>query len=649
MEHYGLLGENDRYGPMGNESHRIGRSVKLLAAFAVLGAVSLVGCHDWPDERVTAIEAQNILRELSEIDTVREPNIPIPAIYKLPPTKVKQMVGGAEEWKLFYFAKYHTAEKMRQIIHEQFATELFNQKGQSTTIHDYTVTANSETNQIIVRAPTEADIDAVMDVLEMTDVPPIQVRIDLMVSELYADLTMDRETTLLIQNLFGEGVTLGGKVDAAGNLSPAFPGAALRDPAREKFGLKIGVSRGDEGHRFEALVDILVSRGYLKILMNPSLEVVNGAMARIQAKEHVPLQQIFLRGGYGDTSYVETKTEYYDIIDSLKITPHVYADGYIGLETEAQIAAYLTPEGIKQLPIVTERTITNKDNRIRHGESLIIGGIRKTEKRDVVRGVPILKDIPGLNLLFSGRDFEERAKEVIFIITPTISTYGVPNADMVERLRERHASPMTQALHEQMMDPLGIRARDQEQERQIEEARSAQKTLEAEKAAARQEAMVTGQQLHKLESDLGEAQVKVDELTTKAEEAAAEAARAEAEAEKAKADVDKTNKEAQARVDELTAKAQEATAKAAQAQAEAEKARAEAEKAKAETKKAREKVEEPTEQNPPQAQPEGETPTEQPPEAKKEAEKPKDEQQESGQSPPPADANDASAPPQSQN
>ena len=638
------LGENDRYGPMGNDSHRIGRTVKLLAAFAVLGSVSLVGCHDWPDERVTAIEAQNILRELSEIDTVREPNIPIPAIYKLPPTKVKQTVGGAEEWKLFYFAKYHTAEKMRQIIHEQFATRLFNEKGKATSIHDYTVSANPETNQIIVRAPTEADIDAVMDVIEMTDVPPIQVRIDLMVSELYADLTMDRETTLLIQNLFGEGVTLGGKVDAdTGALLPAFPGAALRDPAREKFGLKIGVSTGEEGHRFEALVDILVSRGYLKVLMNPTLEVVNGQMARIQAKEHVPLQQITVQsGGFGGTPVLRTQTEYYDIIDSLKITPHVYADGYIGLETEAQISAYLTPEGIKQLPIVTERTIMNKDNRIRHGESLIIGGIRKTEKRDVVRGVPILKDIPGLNLLFSGRDFEERAKEVIFIITPTISTYGMPNADMVEKLRERHASPMTQALHEQMMDPLGIRARDQEQERQIEEARSAQKTLEAEKAAARQEALETGLQLHKLESDLEEAQTKVDELTTRAEEAAAEAARAESEAEKARADVDKTNKEAQARVDELTAKAQEATAKAAQAQAEAEKAKAEA-------KKAREKAEEPTEQNPPQAQPEGEAPKEQPPEEKTEAEKPKDEQQESGQSPPPADANDASAPPQGQN
>jgi type II secretory pathway component GspD/PulD (secretin) len=282
--------------------------------------------------------------------------------------------------------------------------------------------------------------------------------------------------------------------------------------------LKIGVSRNED--RFSALVDILVSRGYLKILMNPSLEVVNGQTASIQAREHIPLQQTFLRGPTSD-SLIEVRTEYYDIIDSLKITPHVFANGYIGLETEVQIAAYLTPEGIQQVPIVTERQVTNKDNRIRHGESLIIGGIRKTEKRDVVRGVPILKDIPGLNLLFSGRDFEERAKEIIFILTPTISTGGEPNRDVVEMLRDRHLSPMTQALHEQMLDPLGMIAREKEQER-----KSA--------AAAAQQDRETREQLDDLQSDLGQTQADVDELTARALEASARAERAEAEADLAR-------------------------------------------------------------------------------------------------------------------
>lgn len=537
---------------MTDAKHKISHNRELLfVAFLVLGTVVLQGCHDWPDERGTAIEAQNILRDIGRVNAVADPNIPRPAVYQSPPKKIKQVVGGAEEWKLVYFCRYHTAENMKQIIHEQFATQLFNQKGQSTTIQDYTVTANPATNQLIVRCPLESDIDSVLEIIEETDIPPIQVKIECLVSELYADLTVDRETSVMIQNLFGE-MAIGGEPT---NEYLAFPGAALRDPARQKFGLKVGVDQGEEGHRIMALVDILVSRGYLKILMNPTLEVVNGQSAKIQSKQHLPLQQVTVQsGGFGGTPVLRTQTEYYDIIDQLEITPHVYADGYIGLETQVQIAAHMTPEGISQMPIVTERTITNKDNRIRIGESLIIGGIRKSEKRDVIRGVPILKDIPGLNLLFSGRDFEERATEVIFILTPTISTGGKPNEDIVNLMQERHSSPMTQALHEAVMDPLGIKAREQEQERKVEAAYEAQMQSEAEKNAARLEAMETGQQIQDLSAELQEAKAQVEQASTKADQAvsAAEAAKAQAE---------------------------QATAEAQQAKTEAEKAKAQAEQA----------------------------------------------------------------------
>jgi Flp pilus assembly secretin CpaC len=536
---------------MGNSSRKIRRNEILLAALAVLTGLGVQGCHDWPDERVTAIQAQNILRDLARIETAPDPNIPRPAIYKSPPKKMKQIVGGGEEWKLIYFCQYHTAEQMKQAIHEQFATKLFDEKGKSTNISDYTVTANPTTNQLIVRCPLEQDVDAVMEIIREMDIPPIQIRIDCMVSELYADLTVDRETSMLIEDLFGEQIALGGE-KANDNL--AFPGAALRDPAREKFGLKIGIDRGLTGQKFQALVDILVSRGYLKILMNPVLEVLNGHSAKLSSKQHVPLQNITIQsGGFGGVPVLRTQTEYYDIIDSLQVTPHVFADGYIGLETQVQIASYLTPEGIKQTPIVTERTITNEDTRIRLGESLVIGGIRKSEKRDVIRGVPILKDIPGLNLLFSGRDFEERATEVIFILTPTVSTGGKPNEEIVEMLRERHSSPLTQSLSGTVMDPLGIKGREQEMDRQIDAAREARQQSEAERTAARLEAMETGQQIQELAGELQQARIQVEQVSTKAEAAtlAAEAAKAEAqrattEAQQAKAEAQEAKQRAEA-------------------------------------------------------------------------------------------------------
>jgi hypothetical protein len=513
---------------MGNDCHKIGRRGGVLVAFAFLGSVGLLGCRDWPDERATGIEAQNILRDLSRVETIPDPNIQIPAVYQSPPRKFQQVVGGAPEWKLIYFCQYHTAEGMKQIINEQFATKLFDEKGKSTNVADYTVTANPATNQLIVRCPLEQDIDAVMEIINETDIPPIQVRIDCMVSELYADLTVDRETSMLIKNLFGEGIKLGGQES---NNDLAFPGAALRDPARAKFGLKVGVSKDN----FKALVDILVSRGYLKILMNPILTVVNGQTSKIQSRQQVPLQQItYTSSGMGGGLVLGTRTEYAEIVDSLEITPHVFAEGFISLETKAQIAAYLTPEGIKQTPIVTERTITTKDNRIRLGESLIIGGIRKSEKRDVVRGVPILKDIPGLNLLFSGRDFEERATEVIFILTPSISTNGKPNQDIVNMMKERHASPMSRGLQETVMDPLGTKARREDEERRLENARMARQESEAETTNARLQAIQTGQQVEDLEAELEQNKAKMAQLSMQAQKAATEAKQAKAELQKSR-------------------------------------------------------------------------------------------------------------------
>jgi hypothetical protein len=63
-----------------------------------------------------------------------------------------------------------------------------------------------------------------------------------------------------------------------------------------------------------------------------------------------------------------------------------------------------------------------------------------------VRGVPFLKDIPILGVFFSSKDFEERGKEILFILTPTISNYGIPNQEMVEFLREKHTAPIPEPL-----------------------------------------------------------------------------------------------------------------------------------------------------------------------------------------------------------
>lgn len=440
---------------MRDNSRKINISREILSALGVLIVLFLFGCGDFFAEKPTELQSQRIRDDVRMVRPVSDVNIYEPEVYKIPPKIVEQTVAGQSEWKLFYFCRHHIADKLKEIIDGQFVTKTTDKKGQEITIPNYTVSINLATNQMVVTCPAQQDANAVLELLEMIDVPPIQVKIDCLISEVYADKTLDWETTIEIGDLLGEDISAGGSAKLWGSdvldlitestPLPAFPGASLREVGRAKMGLKVGYY--STKHNFLAVVDLLESKGYLKVLMNPSLEVVNGQKARIESLEKVPLEKTYLHDREG---FIETKTEYVDVIDALEIVPHVFADGYIGLETTALISSKNIPEGVKQIRIVTKREIYNQENRIRQGESLVIGGIRKSEEHSVVRGVPLLKDIPFLGVLFSSKDYEERAIETIFILTPTISSGGIPNKEMVEEIREKH---QRRGLQETIMVP----------------------------------------------------------------------------------------------------------------------------------------------------------------------------------------------------
>ena len=368
----------------------------------------------------------------------------------------------------------------------------------------------------------------------------------------------------------------------------------MREFGRAKMGLNVGY----KSDTFTAVVDLLESQGYLKILINPTLEVINGKTAKVSSTQRVPVDKTYLTHTRAD--YFTTKTEWADIVDSLEITPHVFADGYIGLETSIAIGSKLTPEGIKQLPIVTKKEITNKENRIRPGESLIIGGLRKSERRDVLRGVPFLKDVPVLGILFSGRDFEERAVETIFILTPTFSTSGKPRNEMVEDIERKHESPAGNAF----TDPLDMLEGKREKKRKAQDAEEARMKAEAEKAEARAALRDAEEQVKRAKTEAEKAAAAEQQAKTEAEkaiadantiaekaaateqQAKADAAQAKAETAQAKAETAKAKADAQAAAEKTAATMQQAQTQIEKLKAEAEKLKAETEKAKADLQKA---------------------------------------------------------------
>ncbi len=504
----------------------------------------------------TEHQAEKTLSDL-KINLAGDPNVPMPDIYTAPPRIFEQIVGGKPEWKLSYFCRHHTSDSLKKIVHEQFATALFDKKGKETKLVDYTVSSNPATNQLIVRCPHQEDAEAVLEVLEELDVAPIQVKIDCLISEVYADMTFDRETTIAIENLFGEKIALkpGGTAFGADvrelvledEFLPAFPGASMREVARSRMGLNVGfLEQAALGHSFTVLFDLLESRGYLKILMNPTLEVVNGGTAKVSSTQKVPLDRITMRSTQSD--YLETKTEYEDVIDSLEVTVHVFADDYIALETNVILGSKNTPEGVKQVPIITKKEIENKSNRIRRGESLIIGGLRKNEEFAVVRGVPILKDLPLIGFLFSSEDTEQRAVETIFILTPTISTNGRPRPEVMSEVGRKHEPNTATGLGEMISDPFGLKAKENSRQRSMQEAEQSRLEAEVEKAQARIDIREAQERADKDEADLVRAEAEAERIKSDAEQAKAAADKAVADAKKALAEAEKAKAEADAKL-----------------------------------------------------------------------------------------------------
>ena len=110
---------------MTSSGQNVSRSRWLITALTVGLVICVGGICSLFAQTNTEHNAEKALKELQIDTTIDEPNIPIPEIYETPPKIVEQIVGGAPEFKLFYFCKHHTSDELKKIVHEQFATKLF--------------------------------------------------------------------------------------------------------------------------------------------------------------------------------------------------------------------------------------------------------------------------------------------------------------------------------------------------------------------------------------------------------------------------------------------------------------------------------------------------------------------------------------------
>jgi type IV pilus assembly protein PilQ len=161
----------------------------------------------------------------------------------------------------------------------------------------------------------------------------------------------------------------------------------------------------------EAQLQTLEQNRKAKIISNPRITTVDNREAKILVGQKIPLIVQDVAGN--PLSQLQT------IGVQLKVTPHLTADKKIVMDLHPEVSDLSTQSTVQGGVIINT---SEADTRVMvdDGQTAVIGGLIRSNEGVVRRGVPYLKDIPLLGLLFSSTNTVNSNRELIIFVTPRI-------------------------------------------------------------------------------------------------------------------------------------------------------------------------------------------------------------------------------------
>jgi len=172
----------------------------------------------------------------------------------------------------------------------------------------------------------------------------------------------------------------------------------------------------------EYLVDLeltaLESEGRGEIVSTPRVITANQKEARIEQGVEIPYQESASSGA--------TTTQFKKAVLALTVTPQITPDDNIIMDllVSKDNVGELTPSATGGLvPSIDTRAVETQV-LVRDGQTVVLGGIYETERRETVSKVPVLGDLPGLGVLFRSNSEVSNKAELLIFVTPRILTEG---------------------------------------------------------------------------------------------------------------------------------------------------------------------------------------------------------------------------------
>ena len=166
------------------------------------------------------------------------------------------------------------------------------------------------------------------------------------------------------------------------------------------------------------IVDLELSaaeaEGRGEIVSQPTLITANQREASIEQGVEIPYQESSSSGA--------TTTSFKKAVLSLKVTPQITPDNRVILDlvVSKDSVGQVVPSATGGfVPSIDTREITTQV-LVNDGQTVVLGGILETERRDVEQKVPWLGDIPGLGHLFKSTSKTDNKDELLIFVTPRI-------------------------------------------------------------------------------------------------------------------------------------------------------------------------------------------------------------------------------------
>jgi type IV pilus secretin PilQ/predicted competence protein len=162
------------------------------------------------------------------------------------------------------------------------------------------------------------------------------------------------------------------------------------------------------GWDLEAKIAALVSDGKGKIVAHPEITTVDNKEARIQVGQKVPIKQFSATGDIVIT--------FEEVGTILRCTPHITSDNRILLQMKPERSSFFfDPSGIV---INTSNAETNVV--VENGQTAVVGGLTTQDEVVTETGIPVLKDLPLIGVLFKSKSTSSESRDLVIFVTPTI-------------------------------------------------------------------------------------------------------------------------------------------------------------------------------------------------------------------------------------